>query len=596
MDGDIRLAPKEERQADAANDEAASGPRKLSEIFDERLRQAIVRRSNGVSNISLFTAYTDWMAHMAVSPATSVEVMGRAGKIGLGFWASLMSGAASPTRAGEQDAPARYAPVRAWRQTIEAYDDLVDEVVDSAAGASKRNRDLMRFALRQQLQFYRPENYLLTNEEALSRAYETRGASLYRGWMNWVKDAGRIAVSQGESTRDETSLKVGVDLAATPGDVVYRNELIELIQYKPSAEKVRAEPILITPAWIMKYYILDLSPRNSMVKYLTEQGFTVYVISWRNPGANDAELSFDDYRKLGVEAAIDAATDVSGAKKIHTVGYCLGGTLLAIAAAALARRGDDRLASLTLLAAQTDFRDPGELSVYIDEDQLHWLETAMKSNGVLKGEQMGWAFQMLRSKDLVWRRMQRAYFLGERDPEFDLSVWNEDVTRMPFRMHSEYLRRLFLDNDFVQGRFIVDGAPVAVSDIRAPIFALGTEKDHVAPWRSVFKIHLFADVEVTFALTTGGHNAGVVSEPGKPRRSHRVLSKADYDHYVSPDDWLEHAERVEGSWWPTWTAWLAERSSQDLIAPPEARPATVAGNLIKESDGCDAAPGDYVFG
>ncbi len=603
MDGDVGFTPKDGAaaktgdQADREGREEAMADRpRLSQMFDEWLRQTAVRQSNGVSNLSLLTAYTDWAAHMAVSPARSAEIAAEAGRIGLGFWTRLMSGAALSARNDGGGAAARFAPLRAWRGAVDDYDALIDDLVDGAAGASKKSRELMRFAFRQQLEFYRPDNYPLTNEQALSRGFETRGASFVQGYTNWLRDAGQMALAQGEGPRAEPSLKVGVDLAATPGDVVYRNELIELIQYRPAADKVRSEPILITPAWIMKYYILDLSPKNSLVKYLTEEGFTVYTISWRNPGPDDADLSFDDYRLLGVEAALDAISDVSGASKIHAVGYCLGGTLLAIAAAALARRGDARLASLTLLAAQTDFRDPGELSVFIDEDQLQWLDAAMKSSGVLKGEQMGWAFQMLRSRDLVWRRMQRAYFLGERDAEFDLSVWNEDVTRMPFRMHSEYLRRLFLDNDFVQGRFIVDGAPVAVSDIRAPIFALGTEKDHVAPWRSVFKIHLFADVDVTFALTTGGHNAGVVSEPGRPRRSHRILSKADQDHYVSPDDWLEHAERIEGSWWPTWAAWLDAKSSGDLVAPPAARAAKAQGNLIGADERCDEAPGVYVFG
>ena len=280
-------------------------------------------------------------------------------------------------------------------------------------------------------------------------------------------------------------------------------------------------------------------------------------------------------------------------QRVHAVGYCLGGTLLAIASAALARDGDDRLASLTLLAAQTDFRDPGELSIFIDEGQLELLDASMDAQGYLDAEQMAAAFLMLRSRDLIWRRYQRAYLYGEKEQLFDLMAWNVDATRMPYRMHSEYLRRLFLNNDFVQGRFKVDGRPTAVSDIRAPVFALGTEKDHVAPWRSVFKIHLFADTEVTVALTNGGHNAGVVSEPGRARRRHHVLQKDDYEHYLAPDDWLEAAEQREGSWWPTWLEWLEARSSARVPARVAGR-ASVSTNLLPAGGDLPPAPGDYV--
>ncbi|HOP21239.1 MAG TPA: alpha/beta fold hydrolase, partial [Amphiplicatus sp.] len=362
----------------------------------------------------------------------------------------------------------------------------------------------------------------------------------------------------------------------------------------PKTEKTQAEPILITPAWIMKYYILDLSPHNSLVSYLVSQGFTVFMISWRNPKRENSGLSFDDYRTLGVLRALDAVSDICSGRKIHAVGYCLGGTLLSIAAAALARGSDERLASLSLFAAQTDFRDPGELATFIDEDQIEWLEASMDEKGYLDAEQMLNAFQMLRSRDLIWRRFQRAYLYGEKKEEFDLLAWNADATRMPRRMHSEYLRKLFLNNDLTQGRFEVDGRPVAVSDIRAPIFALGTEKDHVAPWRSVFKIHLSADAEVTFVLTNGGHNAGVVSEPGKAYRRHHIRTKQDCEHYIAPDEWLKVSEEREGSWWPSWVEWLSARSS-GKVTRPEQRRAGASGNLLEENEPLPAAPGAYVL-
>ena len=548
--------------------------------IDSLLWSNFARATGGLSPISLATAMFDWSAHMAVSPGHQKEVAWRAGQTALKTFADAL------------DRKKAVSPVALTRIAFENFLHLADETAMTVPGVSRSHAEKVRFATRMALERLHPDNFFWTNEEAIKTTRDKAGANLVRGWMNILEDATNALAGRHENGAAE---KLGKSLAVTPGRVVYRNRLIELIQYEPTTETVHAQPVLITPAWIMKYYILDLSAQKSLVSYLVDQGFTVFIISWRNPDQEDRDLSFDDYRRMGVLAALDAVSDIIPDTRIHTVGYCLGGTLLSIAAAALARDGDDRIASLTLLAAQTDFRDPGELSVFIDESQLELLDASMDAEGVLTADQMSGAFMVLRSRDLVWRRNQRAYLFGERHQLFDLMIWNNDTTRMPYRMHSEYLRRLFLNNDFVQGRFMVDNKPAAVSDIRAPIFALGTEKDHVAPWRSVFKIHLFADAEVTFALTNGGHNAGVVSEPGHPRRHHRILTKPDSEHYIAPEDWLERAEDREGSWWVSWAEWLAERSDGDRTA---AKPkfADLESNLLDTPRRLPSAPGSYVLG
>jgi len=369
--------------------------------------------------------------------------------------------------------------------------------------------------------------------------------------------------------------------------VVMRNRLVELIQDTPTTPRVRAEPILIVPAWIMKYYILDLSPHNSLVRWLVDQGHTVFCLSWRNVGPEDRDLGMDDYRQLGVMAALDAIARIVPDRRVHAAGYCLGGTLLAIAAAAMARAGDQRLASLTLLAAQTDFSEPGELGVFIDPAQVHMLDSMMAQRGVLSAEQMAGAFQMLRSNDLVWSRAVHDYLMGERTPPSDLMAWNADTTRMPARMHSEYLHGLYLANDLASGRYLVDGHPVALQNLRLPIFAVGTETDHVAPWRSVYKLHYLTESELTFVLCNGGHNAGIVNEPGHPQRHFHVSTRPKGAPCVSADEWRSAAATRDGSWWPAWHAWLVAHGTRRTVAPPSSgRTGAVP---------IDDAPGQYVL-
>jgi polyhydroxyalkanoate synthase len=330
---------------------------------------------------------------------------------------------------------------------------------------------------------------------------------------------------------------------------------------------VAAEPVLIVPAWIMKYYILDLSPHNSLVKYLVDHGHPVFMISWKNPGAADADLGLDDYRTLGVMDALRAISTIVPERRVHAAGYCLGGTLLAVTAAAMARDDDNRLASVTLFAAQTDFVEAGELMLFINESQVGFLENIMWERGYLDARQMAGAFQLLRSNDLIWSTMVRQYLLGQREPMTDLMAWNTDTTRMPYRMHSEYLRELFLNNALASGHYEVGGRPISVSDVRVPIFTVGTVADHVAPWRSVYKIHWLSNTEVTFVLTSGGHNAGIVSEPGHRGRHYQITTRRTNDKYVDPEIWRVTAPQHDGSWWPAWRAWLEARSGGPVPAP-----------------------------
>jgi polyhydroxyalkanoate synthase len=340
----------------------------------------------------------------------------------------------------------------------------------------------------------------------------------------------------------------------------------------------------------MKYYILDLSPRNSMVRYLVEKGHTVFMISWKNPTAEDRDIGMDDYRQHGVMAALDVVSAILPGRKIHTVGYCLGGTLLTLTAAAMARDGDNRVKTITLFAAQTDFTEAGELLLFINESQVAFLEDMMWDQGYLDAGQMVGAFQLLRSNDLIWSRMVHDYLLGQRQPLNDLMAWNADQTRMPFRMHSEYLRHIFLGNELATGHYKVKGRSIAITDIRAPIFTVATEQDHVAPWRSVYKINLLADADqVTFLLTSGGHNAGIVSEPGHGRRSYQMACRTDQDRYIDPDTWQSITPKQQGSWWPAWQEWLIKHSAEHQVSPPPMGAPDKGLHPI-----CDA-PGTYVL-
>ncbi|MGJ8561801.1 MAG: PHA/PHB synthase family protein [Litorimonas sp.] len=521
----------------------------------------------GISPNSLALAWFDWTVHLATSPGRQVELWGKGYRKALRLQSFLMSCAWSgETNSCIEPLPQdrRFSgegwkswPFNLWSQTFLLSQQWWHAATEGQSGVSPENERQVQFVGRQMLDMIAPTNFAWSNPDVLGQTYAEGGANLFRGWVNLVEDIG-VAFS-GALPPGAEAFRPGHEVAVTPGDVVYRNHLIELIHYHPSTETVRPEPVLIVPAWIMKYYILDLSPENSLIRWLVGQGFSVFVISWKNPKEKDRDLSLDDYRSQGIMSALDVVHGWSG-QKVHATGYCLGGTLLAIAAAAMARDGDDRLATLSLFAAQTDFTEAGEIQLFLSEAQVAFLEDLMAERGYLEARQMAGAFRMLRSNDLLWSKLVTHYLLGRDDPMTDLTSWNADATRLPARMHSEYLRKLFLNNDLSLGRYRVGGDPVVLSDIRVPICIVGTETDHVAPWRSVYKTTLATDSETTFILTNGGHNAGIVSEPGHKGRRYRIATSKKKGVWRDPDRWVQETPINEGSWWAAWSAWLAKRS------------------------------------
>jgi polyhydroxyalkanoate synthase len=546
------------------------------ETLNHVARAMTARMTQGVSPYAEYAAWYDWLSHLARAPGRQLELALEAFVFStrLTGLATGRSGATAadvpfppdPSDRRFVDPAWQKMPYRFWQQAFLAQEQWWRSATCQVRGQNVKNAARVAFMARQLLDVVSPSNVPWLNPVIVERTNKESGANLVRGAKNFVEDFYRFLAMEPDG--EENGFRIGEDIAATPGEVIYRNHLIELIQYRPATPDVLAEPVLIIPAWIMKYYVLDLLPEHSLVRYLVGCGHTVFMISWRNPTAADRDITFDDYRTQGLMAALNAINAVVPDRKVHACGYCLGGTLLAIAAATMARDSNDRLASATFLAAQTDFSEAGDLMLFVDESQVAFLEDMMWDQGVLDTRQMAAAFSALRSNDLVWSKLARNYLLGERDKLTDLTKWNGDQTRLPYRMQSQYLRGLFLENRLTAGRYAVEGKVIALKDIRVPMFAVGTETDHIAPWNSVYKLHLFTDSELTFVLTNGGHNAGIVSEPGHHGRHYHFAIRRPDDRYVDSVTWLAQSDQMEGSWWPHWSAWLAERSDPQRVAPP----------------------------
>jgi polyhydroxyalkanoate synthase len=602
----LQPLPAPDTPARTAADVAAGAQAGLSETpspqphafaaLDRGAMATLARATAGVSPHAVADAWSDWAMHLARAPGRQLELVERAQANWLSLarfaWAGLLGEPAEkPFRPGPHDTRWSHegwerSPFALWQQGFLGVQDWWQAATADLRGLRRQNAERTGFMMRQLLDTVSPANFPLANPEIIERTVADRGRNLVEGAAHFVDDAAHVLGQEHRPVPETFAL--GRVLAATPGAVVYRNELMELIQYAPTTETVQAEPVLIVPAWIMKYYILDLSPENSLIRWLVGQGHTVFCISWRNPGADQAELALEDYRTKGILQALDVIGAIVPGRKVHANGYCLGGTLLAIAAATMARDADDRLASVTLMAAQVDFAEAGELLLFLDESQVAFLEDLMWSVGYLDRPQMSGAFAAIRSEDLIWSRAVRRYFLGEPDLPTDMTVWVNDTTRMPARMHSEYLRGIFLENRITAGRFAVEGKVIALKDIAVPMFVLATESDHIAPWRSVYKTALFTDCDLTFVLTKGGHNGGILSEPGHPRRHYRIGHRPPGAHYVGADTWLASHAPTPGSWWPAWADWLSARGGDRVPPPPTGAPRRGLPAL-------GPAPGAYVL-
>ena len=439
------------------------------------------------------------------------------------------------------------------------------------------------FYTRQFVDALSPSNFAMTNPEVLRATIDSRGENLIRGIENLLDDLERGKGRLDIRMTDPEAFEVGRNVAVAPGKVVFRNALMELIQYAPTTRTVCQRPLLIIPPWINKYYILDLRENNSFVRWATEQGHTVFVISWVNPDAALAEKTFEDYLTEGAFTALDAVEKATGEKQINVIGYCIGGTLFAAMLAVMAARGDTRIASATFFATMIDFADPGELAVFIDEDQIAALEVPMAKKGYLEGRDMASSFNMLRANDLIWSFVVNNYLLGKEPFPFDLLYWNSDSTRMPAAMHSFYLRKMYLENKLVEpGALEIAGVPIDLGSIEVPSYVVATREDHIAPWRSAYAPARLFGGPVRFVLSASGHIAGIINHPDAGKYCYWTKAKTA----KTPEAWLKGATRHDGSWWPDWDKWVKRHAGQKDIAarvPGE-------GPLKALAD----APGEYV--
>ncbi|WP_041041808.1 PHA/PHB synthase family protein [Paramagnetospirillum magnetotacticum] len=455
-------------------------------------------------------------------------------------------------------------------------------VVKNVEGLDDHTAKKVDFYTRQFVDAMAPSNFVLTNPEVLRATVESRGENLLKGLNNLLDDLERGKGNLAIKMTDYDAFKVGDNIAVTPGKVVFQTDLMQLIQYDPTTPQVFEKPLLILPPWINKFYILDLRPKNSLIKWAVDQGHTVFVISWVNPDEKLAHKGFGDYMLEGPLAAIDAIEKATGSRQVNAAGYCLGGTLLACTLAYLAAKGEDRIASATFFTTMTDFKDPGELGVFIDEEQLSALETRMNQVGFLDGRDMATTFNMMRANDLIWSFVVNNYLLGKDPFPFDLLYWNSDSTRMPAAMHSFYLRKMYQENRLIEaGAIELNGVKIDLGNIKTPIYMLSTREDHIAPWQSTYALTQNVSGPIKFVLSASGHIAGVVNPPAANKYCYWTNAKKP----KNPEVWLAGATQVEGSWWTDWQKWVEKVAGKQVPArqPGDGKLKTI-----------EAAPGSYV--
>ncbi len=464
------------------------------------------------------------------------------------------------------------------KQTYLLNAKLLNDMVE-AAGVGEKDKHKLRFYARQFIDSMSPANFAVTNPEAIETAIQTQGKSMREGFANLLEDLkrGRISIT------DENAFEVGRNVATSKGSVVFENELFQLIQYEPLTEKVAERPLVIVPPCINKFYILDLQPENSFVRFACEQGHTVFLVSWRNPDAELGHLTWDDYIEKGALQAIAVGRAISGADKVNTVGWCVGGTILSSALAVLRARGEDSVASVTLLTTMLDFSDPGDLGVFIDEQGVTQREQTIGRGGIYSGGELGFVFQTLRANDLIWPYVVNHYLKGGSPQAFDLLYWNADGTNLPGPMYAWYLRNMYLENNLCKpGRLTVCGAPVDLSRLDMPSYIFGTQEDHIVPWKGAYRSTHLVGGETQFVLGASGHIAGVINPASKNKRSYWTDGKLDDD----PNVWLESATSQPGSWWTHWSNWLQPHAGKQATAPKK------LGNA--QFKPIEPAPGRYV--
>jgi polyhydroxyalkanoate synthase len=543
--------------------------------------------------LNIASAFLEMTARLIASPGHIVEAQ-------IGFWRDYMSLWQNTTRRilGVETEPVIDAPSTdrrfkddAWREN-EIFDFIkqsyllsaryVQDVVKQVDGLDPKTAQKVDFYSRQFVDAMSPSNFLLTNPEVLRKTAETGGENLLKGLNNLLSDLeqgkGRLRIKM----TDMDAFTLGENIGVSPGKVVYQNDLMQLIQYTPSTEKVLKRPLLIAPPWINKFYILDLRPRNSFVRWAVSQGHTVFVISWVNPDAKLAEKNFEDYMREGYLDALDAIERATGEREVNAIGYCLGGTLLASTLAYMAAKKDDRIKSATFFVTLTDFEDAGELGVFIDEEQLKALEGKMNKRGYLEGSEMATTFNMLRANDLIWSFVVNNYLLGNDPFPFDLLYWNADSTRMPAKMHSFYLRKMYQENLLSKPNGItLAGVPIDLRKIKTPAYLLSTREDHIAPWKSTYRSTQLLGGPKRFVLAASGHIAGVVNPPESGKYGHWINNDLPPD----PEEWFKGATEMAGSWWPDWHRWVSALGKQQVAARVPGD-----GKLTPIDD----APGSYV--